>query len=176
MKEERKRILVVVVKWRHGVNGLFTAETFAYQFFSLKVAIEWKILQLEVSDEIMNLNYTSIIFNKSSDIMIPLICVGCSVSYWVSCANNKGGYFGIAFSSSLTHICLTLKCLLTFCLTLTRSLTWCFLCLQRFAEVWYSVFALKVFIFQKVCWIFVKSTSICVCCILQSVHLSEVCC
>ena len=79
MKEERKRILVVVVKWGHGVNGLFTAETFAYQFFSLKVAIEWKILQLEVSDEIMNLNYTSIIFNKSSDIMIPLICVGCSV-------------------------------------------------------------------------------------------------
>ena len=35
----------------------------------------------------------------------------CYVPYWVSCAINKGGY---------RHICLTLKCLLTFCLTLTR--------------------------------------------------------
>ena len=50
----------------------------------------------------------------------PLICVGCSVPYWVSCAINNRGYFEIAFSSSSTHICLTLKCLLTFCLTLTR--------------------------------------------------------
>ena len=50
----------------------------------------------------------------------PLICVGCYVPYWVSCAINKGGYFEIAFSSSSTHICLTLTCLLTFCLTLTR--------------------------------------------------------
>ena len=50
----------------------------------------------------------------------PLICVACSVPYWVSCAINKEGYFEIAFSSSSTHICLTLKCLLTFCLTLTR--------------------------------------------------------
>ena len=49
----------------------------------------------------------------------PLICVGCYVPYCVSCAINKGGYFEIAFSSSSTHICLTLKCLLTFCLTLT---------------------------------------------------------
>ena len=23
----------------------------------------------------------------------PLICVGCSVHYWVSCAINKGGFF-----------------------------------------------------------------------------------
>ena len=49
----------------------------------------------------------------------PLICVGFSVHYWVSCAINKGGFFEIAFSSS-THICLDLKQLLTFCLTLTR--------------------------------------------------------
>ena len=27
----------------------------------------------------------------------PLICVGCSVYYWVSCAINKGGFFEIAF-------------------------------------------------------------------------------
>ena len=27
----------------------------------------------------------------------PLICVGCSVHYWVSCAVNKGGFFEIAF-------------------------------------------------------------------------------
>ena len=26
----------------------------------------------------------------------PLICVGCSVHYWVSCAINKGGFFEIA--------------------------------------------------------------------------------
>ena len=50
----------------------------------------------------------------------PLICVGCSVPYWVSCAVNKGGFFEIAFSSSSTHICLALRRLLTFCLTLTR--------------------------------------------------------
>ena len=49
----------------------------------------------------------------------PLICVGCSVHYWVSSAINKGDFFEIAFVS--THICLTLKRLLPFCLTLTRS-------------------------------------------------------
>ena len=49
----------------------------------------------------------------------PLICVGCSFHYWVSCAINKGGFFEIAFSLS-THICLALRRLLTFCLTLTR--------------------------------------------------------
>ena len=27
----------------------------------------------------------------------PLICVGYSVHYWVSCAVNKGGFFEIAF-------------------------------------------------------------------------------
>ena len=29
--------------------------------------------------------------------MQPLICVGCSVHYLVSCAINKGGFFKIAF-------------------------------------------------------------------------------
>ena len=28
----------------------------------------------------------------------PLICVGCSVHYWVTCAINKGGFFEISFS------------------------------------------------------------------------------
>ena len=35
----------------------------------------------------------------------PLICVGCSVHYWVSCAVNKGGFFEIAFVVVLdTHL------------------------------------------------------------------------
>ena len=52
----------------------------------------------------------------------PLICVGCAVHHWVSCAINRVFFFEIAFSSSSssTHICLALRCLLTFCLTLTR--------------------------------------------------------
>ena len=49
----------------------------------------------------------------------PLIFLGCSVYYLVSCAINKRGYFEITFLS--THICLSLKCLLTFYLTLTRA-------------------------------------------------------
>ena len=28
----------------------------------------------------------------------PLICVGCYVHYWVTCAINKGGFFEISFS------------------------------------------------------------------------------
>ena len=49
----------------------------------------------------------------------PLICVGCSVHYWVSCGINKVDFFENAFSSS-THIYLALRRLLTICLTLTR--------------------------------------------------------
>ena len=48
----------------------------------------------------------------------PLIRVRCSVYYWVSCANNRGGFFEFAFVS--THICLALRRLLAFWLTLTR--------------------------------------------------------
>ena len=33
----------------------------------------------------------------------PLICVGCFVHYWVSCAINKGGLFEIAFVVVDTH-------------------------------------------------------------------------
>ena len=29
--------------------------------------------------------------------MQTLICVGCFVLHWVSCATNKGGFFEIAF-------------------------------------------------------------------------------
>ena len=50
----------------------------------------------------------------------PVIFVGCSVHYWVSCAIYKGFFFKIACLSSSTHICLALRRLLTFCLTLTR--------------------------------------------------------
>ena len=50
---------------------------------------------------------------------VPLICVGCSVPYWASCAINKADFFENTFSSS-THICLALRRLLTICLTLTR--------------------------------------------------------
>ena len=32
----------------------------------------------------------------------PLICVGCSVPYWVSCAINKGGYF-VVVGTHLPH-------------------------------------------------------------------------
>ena len=32
----------------------------------------------------------------------PLICVGCSVPYWVSCAINKGGYF-VVVETHLPH-------------------------------------------------------------------------
>ena len=39
----------------------------------------------------------------------PLIGVGCSVYYWLSCTIYKGGFFEIACSSSSTHICLALK-------------------------------------------------------------------
>ena len=48
----------------------------------------------------------------------PLICVGCSVQYGMSCAINKGGFLEFAFVS--THMCLGSRRLFTFCLTLTR--------------------------------------------------------
>ena len=34
----------------------------------------------------------------------PLICVGCSVHYWISCAIKKGGFFEIAFVVVDTHL------------------------------------------------------------------------
>ena len=75
----------------------------------------------------------------------PLICVGCSVHYWVSCAINKGGFFEIAFVvvvdthlprfealayvlphfDALTHVVIRVSSAFIF---------------QTFAEVCYSVF------------------------------------
>ena len=75
----------------------------------------------------------------------PLICVGCSVPYWVSCAINKGGFFEIAFFAvgdthlpcfevpayvlphfdALTHVVIRVSSAFIF---------------QTFAEVYYSVF------------------------------------
>ena len=64
-----------------------------------------------------------------------LICVGCSVHYWVPCAINKGGFFEIAFVvvvdthlprfEALTHLVIRVSSPLIF---------------QTFAEVCYSVF------------------------------------
>jgi len=75
----------------------------------------------------------------------PLICVACSVHYWLSCAINKGGFFEIAFVvvvdthlprfealanvlphfDSLTHVVIRVSSAFIF---------------QTFAEVCYSVF------------------------------------
>ena len=49
----------------------------------------------------------------------PLICVGCSVHYWVSCFINQGAFFEIAFVVVVV-VDKHLPLLLTFCLTLTR--------------------------------------------------------
>ena len=55
----------------------------------------------------------------------PLICVGCSVHYWVSCAINKGGFFRDCIRRRRRHTfafwdTFVLRRLLTFCLTLMR--------------------------------------------------------
>ena len=58
-----------------------------------------------MSDEIMKLNYTSlIILDKSIDIMITLLCSRYETPNlcWVSCANNKGGYF-VVVDTNLPH-------------------------------------------------------------------------
>ena len=75
----------------------------------------------------------------------PLICVWCSLLYWVSCAINKGGFFEIAFVvvvdthlprfealayvlphfDALTHVVIRVSSAFIF---------------QTFAEVCYSVF------------------------------------
>ena len=75
----------------------------------------------------------------------PLICIGCSLHYWVSCAINKGGFFEIAFVvvvdthlprfealsyvlphfDALTHVVIRVSSAFIF---------------QTFAEVCYSVF------------------------------------
>ena len=93
----------------------------------------------------------------------PLICVGCSVPYWVSCAIIEGGFFEIAFFvvidthlprlealayvlphfDALTHVVIRVSSAFIF---------------QTFAEVCYSVFinrssfksVLKVYSLSKI--------------------------
>ena len=97
----------------------------------------------------------------------PLIFFFFSVHYWVSCAIKKGGFFDIACVVVVdTHLPRfeALAYVLLHFDTLTHVViivSWAFI-FQRFAEIWYSVFG--------------KRSSICVCWIVQSVHLSEVCC
>ena len=75
--------------------------------------------------------------------MQPLICVGCSVHYWVSSAINKGGFFEIAFVVD-TH--LPRFEALAYVLPHFDELTHVVICvssafiIQAFAEVFYSVF------------------------------------
>ena len=117
----------------------------------------------------------------------PLICVGCSVRYLMSCAINKRVFFEIAFVvvvdthlprfealayvlphfDALTHVVIRVSSAFIF---------------QTFAEVCYSVFVKrssfksllnlrKAYIFQE----FAEGLlSICVCWIFQNVHLSKV--
>ena len=75
----------------------------------------------------------------------PLICVGCFVHYWVSCAINKGGFFEIAFVVVVdTH--LTRFGALAYVLPHFDALTHVVIrvfsafVFQTFAEVCYSVF------------------------------------
>ena len=95
----------------------------------------------------------------------PLICVGCSVPYWVSCAINEGGLFEIAFFvvidthlprlealayvlphfDALTHVVIRVSSAFIF---------------QTFAEVYYYVFVnrssfqsvLNLLRSLRVCW------------------------
>ena len=46
---------------------------------------------------ILNYHITTLLYCVRGTRTQPLICVGCSVHYWVSCAINKGGFFEIAF-------------------------------------------------------------------------------
>ena len=73
----------------------------------------------------------------------PLICVGCSVHYWVSCAINKGGFFEIAFVvdthlpcfEALAYVLPHFDALTHVVIRVSSSFIF-----QTFAEVCYSVF------------------------------------
>ena len=75
----------------------------------------------------------------------PLICVGCTVHYGVSCAINKGGFFEIAFVVFVdTHLPRfeALACVLPHFDEITHVMiraSSAFI-IQAFAEVFYSVF------------------------------------
>ena len=117
----------------------------------------------------------------------PLICVGGSVHYVVSCAINKGGFFEIAFVVVVdTH--LPRFEALAYVLPHFDELTHVVIrassafIIQAFAEVFYSVFVKrssfrsllnlrKAYIFQE----FAEALlSMCVGWIFQNVHLSKV--
>ena len=71
----------------------------------------------------------------------PLICVGCSVHYWVSCAINKGSFFDTAFVVVVdTHLprIEELANVLPHCDELTHVVIRA-PSLKAFAEVFYSV-------------------------------------
>ena len=110
-----------------------------------------------------------------------LICVGCAVHHWVSCAINKGGFLRLHFRRRRcrhTFASLWGACLLFASLWRANSCgDSCVLGVHLSKVCWGLIFCLrKTFIFWKVCWIFVKLTSICVCWIVQIVHLAEVWC
>ena len=75
----------------------------------------------------------------------PLICVGCFVHYWVSCAINKGGFFEIAFVvvvdthlprfEALAYVLLHFAALTHLAIRVSSAFIF-----QTFAKVWYSVF------------------------------------
>ena len=101
----------------------------------------------------------------------PLICVGCSVHYWVSCAINKGGFFETAFVVD-THLPRfeALAYVLPHFDALTHVVIRVFsaFIFQTFAEVCYSVFVNrssfksvltlhKAYIFQSLLKVFYRS-------------------
>ena len=74
-------------------------------------------------------------------LLIELICVGCYVHYWVSCAIYKGGFLRLHVRRRRRH---TFASLWGACL--------------RFASLWrvthVGILVSSAFIFKKVCWIF----------------------
>ena len=112
----------------------------------------------------------------------PLICVGCFVYYWVPCAINKRGFFGIAFVVVVdTH--LPRFEALAYVLPHFDELphVW-FVRPQAFADVFYSLFvkrsSFKSLLNLRKAYIFQEFTegllSVCFCWIFQNVHLSKV--
>ena len=75
----------------------------------------------------------------------PLICDGCSVYYWVSCAINKGGFFKIAFVVVVDTYLPRFEAL-AYVLAHFDALTHVVICVssafifQTFTEVCYAVF------------------------------------
>ena len=97
----------------------------------------------------------------------PLICVGCSVHYWVSCAINRGGFFEIAFVVVVVDTHLPRFEALAYVLPYFDALTHLVIrvssafIFRTFAWVCHSVF--EIVDLLKVCWIFVKRSYLGVC-------------